>query len=337
MLGQAIYISNFNKDLINKDVDFYFTSFHIEEEFNDTYQSRVNELLTILKETKKRIIVDISPRGLKKLGYDSLHDFVSQTQIDGIRFDFGYSEEEILEISKKCFIAINASTTTNKSLEKLKKIPNLIAIHNFYPRLETGLDIEYFEKQNRMFKEYGIEVYAFISGDEELRGPLYEGLVTLESHRFLKPYIQYLDMIEHGIPNIIIADPKISNDQFNLIQIYKNQNIICIKANLDHEYSYLYNEVLTNRIDSPNTLIRILESRQYATQGTLIQPNNCIERKKGSITIDNEKYLRYSGEIQITKKDFPKNERINVIGNVQNSELLKYIHGNQKFMFIKGD
>ena len=59
MIGQAIYISNFNKEF-NKDVDFYFTSFHIAEEFDEEYKSKVNELLKHLKETNKKIIVDIS-------------------------------------------------------------------------------------------------------------------------------------------------------------------------------------------------------------------------------------------------------------------------------------
>lgn len=334
MLGQAIYISNYNKDF-NKDVDFYFTSFHIAEEFDEEYKSKAHELLKCLKETNKKIIVDISPRGIKQLGYSSLLEFIKKTKIDGIRFDFGYSDEEILEVSQKCLIAINASTTTKQSLDKLKDIPHLIAIHNFYPRPETGLDKEYFEKQNQMFKEKNIAVYAFISGDEELRGPLYEGLVTLEKHRYLNPYLQYLD-IKDSIDHVIIADPKISMKQFDFIQTLIKQNIICLEATLNNEYHHLYNQLFTNRIDSPNTLIRIMESRQYATQGKIIQPSNCIERKIGSITIDNVKYLRYSGEIQITKRDYPRNEKINVIGYVNNVDLLKYIHGNQKFMIIKG-
>lgn len=333
MIGQAIYISNFDKNF-NKDVDFYFTSFHIAEEFNDEYKSKAHELLKCLKETKKKIIVDISPRGIQQLGYSSLFDFIEKTNIDGIRFDFGYSEEEILQVSQKCLIAINASTTTKQSLEKLKDIPHLIAIHNFYPRPETGLDVEYFKKQNQMFKEKNIEVYAFISGDEELRGPLYEGLVTLEKHRYLSPYLQYLDM-KDCIDHVIIADPKLSKKQFNFIQTLIKENIICVEATLNKEYHHLYNQVFTNRIDSPNTLIRMIESRQYATQGDMIEPSNCIKRTKGSITIDNKKYLRYSGEIQITKIDYPENEKINVIGFIHNIDCLQYIDRNQKFKLIE--
>ena len=137
-------------------------------------------------------------------------------------------------------------------------------------------DKEYFEKQNQMFKEKNIAVYAFISGDEELRGPLYEGLVTLEKHRYLNPYLQYLD-IKDSIDHVIIADPKISMKQFDFIQTLIKQNIICLEATLNNEYHHLYNQLFTNRIDSPNTLIRIMESRQYATQGKIIQKTTYIQ------------------------------------------------------------
>ena len=42
MIGQAIYISSFKKENTNQDVDFYFTSFHIEEEFNESYIKNKN-------------------------------------------------------------------------------------------------------------------------------------------------------------------------------------------------------------------------------------------------------------------------------------------------------
>ena len=42
-----------------------------------------------------------------------------------------------------------------------------------------------------------------------------------------------------------------------------------------------------------------------------------MERVAGSITIDNEKYLRYSGEIQVVREGLKADERVNVIGRVQ--------------------
>ena len=42
---------------------------------------------------------------------------------------------------------------------------------------------------------------------------------------------------------------------------------------------------------------------------------------KGSITLDNEKYLRYMGEIQLTKYDLPADEKVNVVAKVIKEEL----------------
>ena len=70
----------------------------------------------------------------------------------------------------------------------------VLAIHNFYPRKDTGLDREFFNERNKILKENNIKIAAFITGDELLRGPVYEGLPTLEDCRNKLPYIQYLSI-----------------------------------------------------------------------------------------------------------------------------------------------
>lgn len=336
MIGQAIYISNFDeKRVVDENIDFYFTSFHIEEEFDENFKIQAKALFSWLKKTNKKIIVDISPRGIQALGFHSLVDFVDTFQVDAIRFDFGFRDDEILQVASKCIIALNASTCDRDTLEKLKHIHKLVAIHNYYPRPETGLDVDYFLECNEMFKTYNIPVIAFISGDEILRGPLYKRLITLEKHRNLSPYLQYMEMKQFKIDHVIIADPKLSQEQLQFIKDTENDTIIRVHATLNENYHYLYNQILTNRKDSPNQLIRIMESRQYATFGMKVTPHNSIQRVKGSITIDNQKYLRYSGEIQITKQDYPHDDKVNVIGHVIDVEILDHIHRNTKFMLIK--
>src|SRR5699024_11291014 len=58
------------------------------------------------------------------------------------------------------------------------------AWHNYYPRPETGLDKLEFINMNKWLKEKGITVMAFVPGEGDLRGPLFEGLPTLEDHRY---------------------------------------------------------------------------------------------------------------------------------------------------------
>ena len=62
-------------------------------------------------------------------------------------------------------------------------------------------------------------------------------------------------------------------------------------------------------------------------------------RPQGSITCDNDKYLHYKGELQITKIDLPADERVNVIGHVVSNDLdlLKVIGAGTKIIFKKSD
>ena len=63
---------------------------------------------------------------------------------------------------------------------------------------------------------------------------------------------------------------------------------------------------------------------------------NTTERLVGSVTIDNERYGRYQGEMQIAKRNLPMDEKVNVVGRVidEDLSLLKYIKSGQGFSII---
>ncbi len=336
MIGRSIYISQYAENMaLDERCDFYFTSLHIAEEFNDDYKEKVDALLKKLEAAGKKIIVDLSPRGLEILGFKSIEELAKKYRIDYIRYDFGFKEDEIVAYSRYCGTAVNASTCNIDLLDKLQG--DVIAIHNFYPRKETGLDREYYEERNELFKNRGIKVGTFICGDKDFRGPLFEGLPTLEEHRNKKPYIQYLDLRKES-DLIIVGDAGLSDYEADLIYKTEKEGIIQVPAELNG-YPCLYGRTFTNRIDSPSWLIRIKESREYATAGQTIEPTCCIERKRGSVTIDNLKYLRYSGEMQIIKKDLPEDEKVNVIGRVLEEylEVIDHTKRNDRFCFVKGE
>ena len=66
-------------------------------------------------------------------------------------------------------------------------------------------------------------------------------------------------------------------------------------------------------------------------------PENCIKRIRGVITMDNETYGRYSGELQIIRADLKADSRVNVIGRVSENALtlMDCVKGSQKFMLVK--
>ena len=74
-------------------------------------------------------------------------------------------------------------------------------------------------------------------------------------------------------------------------------------------------ETETNRFDPARDVIRSVESRMKPSTIDLT-PQDPSARPLGTITIDNEKYGRYAGEVQITKRNLSADERVNVIGRV---------------------
>lgn len=340
MFGASVYLSGFDgQQPLWDEADIYFTSLHIAEEFSETYGERAKALLNTLRESGKKIIVDISPRGVKMLGYSNLRQFAEETGADVVRCDYGFSEKEMEEAAGSAVLCFNASSGSFDLAGKLKaKGLEVCAIHNFYPRPETGLDEEYFENRNKILRELGIRTAAFLSGDGLRRGPLEEGLPTLECHRNLPPYVQYLQLKEkYGMDLVLAGDPGVSKAQRKLISETEKDGVIRIPACLDGRYRELYDRTWTIREDSPRWTARLEESRGYASQGRKLPAENCLERTPGSITVDNEKYLRYSGEIQVVKETLPACDRVNVIGAVDEAYtgLLELLRGGKKLRFVE--
>lgn len=341
MFGKSVYLSTFQhtKDALKADnTKLYFTSLHISEEFDEQYETRVRELFGLLKEKQATVIADISPKGLKNLHMEHLGEFIEALGGSILRIDYGFSKEEILKAAEKVPIALNASTRDFELAAELQAIgAKVYAIHNFYPRPETGLDEEFFRERNEALWEMGMEPAAFMTGDGDLRGPIYEGLPTLESHRYQPPFVQYAQLkLREQVSMILVGDPNLSDEQERMIRRLEEDDILQIPVKLDVKYEKLLGRVWTVREDSPRWLARVKESREYSCFGERIEPENCMARPKGSITIDNEKYLRYSGEIQVIKEELPACEKVNVIGSVEPEYLglLELLNRGRKFEFV---
>ncbi len=316
MFGRAVYLSNYETNQFETgSYDYCFTSLHIPEEINVSFGERAAEMLRDFRARKIKVIADVSPRTLEAMHVRSLAELKEQTGIEIFRLDYGFSQKDLTQIEKTCRFAVNASTVMSE--EGKPDAHAVMAIHNYYPRPETGLDPDFLKECNDRWHAAGVMTAAFIAGDGKKRGPLFKGLPTLESHRKLSPYVQYLDLKRtYGTDLVLLGDPEISSYEEKLINETERDGVIRIPAELTAEHHDLYEKVFHNRIDSPKDFIRCMESRMYATPGDIVVPADCVERKRGSITMDNERNLRYSGEIQIVRADCPADDAINVIGHV---------------------
>lgn len=316
-----------------------FLSLHISEEFDDTYCQRAEQVCRTLAENGFRVIADVSVKTVQQFGCADLTELARHLQLWALRIDYGFSGEEIEAMAEKVPIVLNASTVSSEDAARIcGKGREVYAMHNFYPRPETGLDEQLLMDTTRMLQNAGLKVMAFIPGDTRRRGPVFEGLPTLEMHRNVLPSAAFVDLaVRYDMDDIFLADLGISEQEAARIERFCREGVISIPAALDPEYEHLYDQVFTCRVDSPRWLVRFQESRMYSCRGETVAPRNCVARRKGSITIDNENYGRYTGEIQLLRADLAPDHRVNVIGSVPEEAflLMENIRGGRKFVLVR--
>lgn len=311
-----------------------FTSLQIpeaadDEKFFDDFAIIVATAMTYNFE----IIVDVNSENISEFSFADIT----------LRLDDGFDVSTIAELSKTHKIMLNASVMTRESLILLvnagANFKNISALHNFYPHLYTGLDEKFFIDQNKIFRDFGIAVGAFVpSLNGRRRPPFFEGLPTVESCRNFSVDLSSRFLVSLDTDFIIIGDSFPTVEEIESVAEIDGDEIIMqakILTNQDISAEIL-KYVFTCRPDISKSVIRGTEGRQILKLlGGTIEPENSSERKFGDITVDNKNFGRYAGEVQIVKNDLPCDLRVNTIATVLKEEnfLLQYIKPRQKFSF----
>ena len=196
MLGVSIYFSTpfeENEEYLNRvskyNVKYVFTSLQIPEENQVDQLNLLKKFIDLTNRLKMKLMIDISPQTFEKFGIkeDERIKFLKALDAKCVRIDYGFSMEEIKIFSENFEVILNASTIDgqfyDKGIEVGVDFSSLIACHNFYPRKDTGLDKGWLVEKNKRLKSYGLKTMMFIPGDEVKRGPVFEGLPTIENHR----------------------------------------------------------------------------------------------------------------------------------------------------------
>ena len=344
--GFSVYCASFERDRqrltsLWRSGERIFTSLHISEENGASYVRTAEEMCCFLHETGYEIIADVSKRTLEMFGETDIVRLARRMHIDVLRFDYGFSAREMARIGEQMPVCINASVFDEDDVALIvRNSSKVYALHNFYPRPETGLDEQFFAANNARLRDLGVTPWAFIPGDCDLRAPLQEGLPTLEAHRGVSPWACFNDMVQHyGIEQVFVGDGLVSDSEMKFFDDYRNDGVIDVPVVLDDAVRNLDGAVFTVRADSPHRVMRMQESREYSCCGKEIAPASCAERVRGSVTIDNINYKRYSGEIQIVRETLPADNRVNVIGRVPEKYLLLLdsIPNNAKIKLIAGN
>ena len=308
-------------------IDFFFTSCHIQEaKLNEDFFS----ILKYCKEIGMQLVVDVN-----KTAYETIkeyHDFIV------FRLDYGFTIEEVVELSNHYdLIELNASCLTKDYLNKLKALnanfSHIRVSYNFYPKRYTGFDIYKVLELNQLYKEYGLQILAYLPSNSGKRPPLYDGLPSVERHRYLDLKTASYELVAVGCDGICIGDAYVSSEDINtLVNISSSyyELPIILYDNLNNELEIINSEHRLRIDESPYM------KRSSSKRGVEVLPINTLEViKPYMVTIDNVNYQRYKGELAIATLEMINDGKVNVVGFIKESAhtLVDLIKPSSKIRF----
>lgn len=314
-----------------------FTSLHIPEARSLHLEDEFLQILKKSKECGLRTVVDISKGYYKRLASHGYDDYI-------LRLDFGFSLKEIAELSNIRSIQLNASTLDRDACNQLNQLgadfSHITACHNYYPRIETGLSLKLVRDRNIFFKSLGIETSAFICGESVRRGPLFQGLPTVEEHRAMDAIVSAQELYHEGCDIVLIGDSMGSLGDLKALQTINKAkasgitHLIPIKPlHISQDVEKVLSLKHQERMDPAEYVVRSGEAKGVYNH---IPEQNTVDRPAGSVTIDNYLYGRYMGEVQITKRDLPADARVNVIGEASDDgRIVSRIMAGDSFSFYQ--
>lgn len=323
-----------------------FTSLHIPETDVAALKQEIGSLLRAARRHHMEVISDVSPATCQLLDLPEFNPAsFRMLGITTLRLDYGFSAEEMARLTHRfpeMRFQLNASTITNRILKDLQDagtdFSHIDALHNFYPRRGTGLSEPALVHANILLHRYGIRVGAFVASQGRRRSPLGDGLPTLEEHRDETAELSARHLVALGCDSVFLADSLPTDEEIQSIgQLQGDQ--VTLHAHYmtkDPVQRELLAHTFTSRLDEARDAIRAQESRPLLREmHATIHPDNTTTHPIGAITIDNETYGRYMGELQIIRMPQPADPRTNVAAMVDESEcnLLQYITPGRKFSF----
>lgn len=297
-----------------------FSSLHLPENNASDSLPRVVEFSRFVHGCGMELSLDISGREFARiLGTDNGVELLKQVRADWIRLDYGFDDAAVALVVKTAApggIMCNASVLDAQRADSMVRLctelkVGLRAHHNFYPRPETGLSMDFMCEKSKIFVDRGVPVTACVASLTQPRAPIKCGLPTVESQREMPcPSAAAQLRATCLISSILIGDPFADEGELSGVAAVCQAKPVVLRVRLssgasDEEKRILFGGVHHSRPDRAEFSIRSQSSREMASFAVEIEPRFSAERKKYDITVDNLNYLRYSGEMQIVTHDLP--------------------------------
>jgi uncharacterized protein len=294
-----------------------FTSLHIPEDSPVGARAAATAIVSAATDSGLSVVADVSPDTARLLG-DSPWDFLRSIGVARARIDFGFSVAEIRSIAAVLPIALNASTLRAADLAPFADL-DIELIHNFYPREWTGLPMSSVAASVSAAQRYGWRVGAFIAGDAVRRGPLAEGLPTVEEHRTMPPLFQALALVDAGADDVYVGDPALTDHSWARLGSFAGDDVVVLDGVAAPGVHPAVIEALAvpdrNRPDTAEAMIRLEHSRERFA-GLPLPEVGGQPRPAGSVTVQLPAAGRYCGEVAITLRDLPTDDRVTVVGRL---------------------
>lgn len=326
-----------------------FTSLHIPEADPAAFWQEGAELLQMARQLGFEITADISPRTWRYLNVAP--EDLKHLGISALRADWGFSQPQLCDLLQRSGLnlEINASVVDESVLSELLASgisrDQLSAGHNYYPRPETGLSYSLFSSRSSQIASQTIPVSAFIPSKTNPRGPVFAGLPTLESHRTMSAVDAARQLWASGhVSSLRFGDPLAAETELRSVAALSTAMPAVLELRMEAicppEYGTAALQAVchTNRLDAASQVVRSQESRNMNIGGVLPQASS-QRRARGDITIDNDRYGRYAGELQIVLTDLPADPRVNVVARIVEQDLclLDCLEAGRKFRLKEAD
>lgn len=358
MLGISFYpnkediqkIKQYIKKAAHQGFKYAFTSLLMAgDNVSETIQV-FQECLNYAQKNGFYTVADINPSLFDEL-HISYHDlsFFKKLGASAIRLDSNYDGlvESMISFNQEDLdIILNISNNTGNISNIISYEPNfrrLSGWHNFYPQPYTGLDLDYFLTCSKKYKKIGLRTAAFVTSQVGADGPhpYNAGLPTLEIHRNMDIVQQAKHLVATGlIDDIIIGNAFASDDELSrLAKINQDQIQLMVNSQNDLdsvERQILFNNQHFSRGDINSYSIRSTFVKLKVKDKSIVPKNTLDSLKPGDITIGNDNFAQYKGELNIVKKVMPNVGHFkNVVGSIAKKEffLIPYIKPWKKFVF----
>ena len=297
------------------------------------------------------VMVDINPKIFKQIGvsYDDL-SFFHELGAYGIRLDMGFTGREEAEMTRNPYglkIEVNMSIGTcyiDNIMSFSPNVNNLLGSHNFYPMRYSGLEEGFFQYCSRQFRNHNLRTAAFVTCQAGELGPwpMQDGICTLEEHRYLGIDAQTRYFMLCGlIDDIIIGNAYATEAELQAMAGTWNETHPTLTVELKETISDIEKDIVVNELhgyrgDRSAYLLRSSLPR-FKHKNSDIPAHDCHEIKRGDITIGNNNFGQYKGELHIALQDMENLDRVNVAGCLteESLQLLSYLRPWSKFKLIE--